>query len=100
MTTTDHRIIPDAEASPGENLARVFGNSQTASTAGNRFMCHEADLIAVALRELHQHQAAITWLLGHAEGDDDEGDLHRTMRGTDVSRAVLRQHAGEYLDQL
>lgn len=98
--TIDHRIIPDVAVSPGEALAQVFGDESRTVEFGKHFTCTEADLIAVALRDLREHQAAITFLMAHAGADDDPLDIHYYMAGDDVTEAVLRQHTGEYLDQL
>lgn len=59
----------------GDLLAQVLGDGMTASDAGRHFTCGEADLMAIALLLLGQHQAAVTWITGHAEGDDC-GDTH------------------------
>lgn len=85
---------------PGRAIAAVFGDQMTALHVGPHLTCSETDLLAYALRELDEHQAAITLLVAHAT-KDEAGDLHELMiPGNDATDAILRHAAGEYLDQL
>nr|YP_010055942.1 hypothetical protein KGG91_gp76 [Streptomyces phage Paedore]AVO22559.1 hypothetical protein PBI_PAEDORE_76 [Streptomyces phage Paedore] len=60
-------------------FASVLGDGMTASGVGGHFTCTEADDLAQALMVGgHKHQA-MRFLEGHAEGDDDEDDLHGSV---------------------
>jgi len=60
-------------------LARVLGDGMTASGVGGHFTCTEADDLAQALMVGGHKREAMTFLEGHAEGDDDEDDLHGSV---------------------
>ncbi|MEU9057854.1 hypothetical protein AB0D13_02875 [Streptomyces sp. NPDC048430] len=73
MSITLHENAPVAIA----ELSDVFGDGMTASHTGASFTCTEADVIARVLYLTGQEDAAITWLLGHAEGEDwDDTHAH------------------------
>lgn len=57
--------------------ARLFTDEVFAGAAGGHFTCGEAEIVARWLRVELGHDAAETWLDGHAYGDDDPDDLHR-----------------------
>ncbi|MFJ3775245.1 hypothetical protein ACIPX0_26480 [Streptomyces sp. NPDC090075] len=56
-------------------LADTFRLMGTAE-AGGHFTCSEADALAKVLVVAGHRNAAISWLEGHAYGDDDEDDVH------------------------
>jgi hypothetical protein len=58
-----------------DELAAVFGDGYFASDNGHHFTCQEADAVVSVLLAGGQDEAALTWLLGHLEGDDG-GDDH------------------------
>ncbi|MEU0674492.1 hypothetical protein ABZ330_16650 [Streptomyces sp. NPDC006172] len=57
------------------DLANTFSLMGTAE-AGGHFTCTEADALARVLAASGHRNAAISWLEGHAYGDDDEDDVH------------------------
>ncbi|MEU4984881.1 hypothetical protein [Streptomyces sp. NPDC021969] len=57
-------------------FADIFGDGMTAMNVGGHFTCSEADRMATALMEGGHKRAAMTFLEGHASGDDDEDDIH------------------------
>ncbi|MFE7463086.1 hypothetical protein ACFU6R_03140 [Streptomyces sp. NPDC057499] len=95
-------------------LARVFGDGMTADHTGSKFTCNEADEIALALYVTGHEDAAVTWLHGHADGEDWEdshaheydqakGDANRESPRTfdeDEIREYLLGQSGDYLKTL
>ncbi|MEU8621403.1 hypothetical protein [Streptomyces sp. NPDC048623] len=95
-------------------LAGVFGDGMTADSVGSKFTCSEANDIALALHVSGHEEAAVTWLLGHAEGEDwddlhaheydeTQGDRDRDqprLFDEDEIRDYLRDLAADYLDAL
>lgn len=81
----------DRATEAGELLAGVLGDSMTASNEGGGFSCREADDIATALLLLGQPEAARSWLLGHAEGDDLE-DVHVVEDGEEDVEHMIASH--------
>lgn len=69
----------------GRALAGVFGDSWFAGDNGLHFTCGEANVVADVLVETGQREAAVTWLAGHAIGDD-EGDDHFGMDEAGVEK--------------
>ncbi|MFE9924292.1 hypothetical protein ACFYQA_22750 [Streptomyces sp. NPDC005774] len=59
-----------------ETFASILGDGLTACHVGGSFTCSEADRMAAALMEGGHKQAAMTFLEGHATGDDDPDDTH------------------------
>jgi hypothetical protein len=72
-SSTNLNALPSALA----GLANVFGDDMFAAHNGARFTCGEADTVAALLVASGHRDAAITWLEGHAEGDNEESDIHR-----------------------
>lgn len=62
-------LIVAAEALAGLDLS-MWSDTATG------FTCTEADAVADLLRVIHGDDAAQTFLVTHAEGDIEEGDLH------------------------
>jgi hypothetical protein len=73
-----HSELSDALA----GLASVFGDGMTADMTGGGFTCTEADMIARVLAVAGHRDEAVTWLEGHASGDDC-GDDHWHFDGDD-----------------
>ncbi|MGW7434704.1 hypothetical protein [Streptomyces sp. NPDC054849] len=72
-------------------LARVFGDGMTADHVGSKFTCGEADEIALALWISGHQDAALTWLVGHAEGEDwDDAHAHEFDEEQDADREAPR----------
>lgn len=65
-----------AVESAGQLLAEVFGDPMTADNVGGHFTCAEANNVAEALIGLGRPGDAVTWLIGHSHGDDDQYDSH------------------------
>ncbi|MEU5446903.1 hypothetical protein [Streptomyces californicus] len=69
--------LPESAPAAIAELSSVFGDGMTASDTGSNFTCTEADIIARVLYLTGQEEAAVTWLLGHAEGEDwDDTHAH------------------------
>ncbi|MFH8414378.1 hypothetical protein [Streptomyces collinus] len=66
-----HNELSDALA----ELASTFGDGYVAFDTGSKFTCSEADSVARVLAVAGHEDAAVTWLRGHAEGDEG-GDSH------------------------
>ncbi|MEU7400064.1 hypothetical protein [Streptomyces sp. NPDC044948] len=95
-------------------LAGVFGDGMTADQTGPQFTCKEADEIALALYVTGHEEAAVTWLTGHATGEDwedthahpydeQQGDHDREAPRVfteDEIREYLREESKDYLDAL
>ncbi|MFE0964080.1 hypothetical protein [Streptomyces fungicidicus] len=95
-------------------LANIFGDPMTAGHTGSQFTCLEADEIALALYVTGYEDQAVTWLHGHALGEDwedshahdydeQEGDHDReTPRifNEDEIREYLRELSANYLEAL
>lgn len=86
-------------------VARVFGREELAYEIGKHMTCSEADCLAVGMALGDRREAAATFLIGHAHGDDDPDDKHVDLidplaeqRGMDYQQSFLREKAGEYLD--
>lgn len=91
-------------AKAGELLGAVLGEPYCAMDNGPHFSCGEIDSMVSALLLLDQRQAAATWLIGHADGEDeDEGDSHLHLQGTqddpETSKAAWIK-VEEYLNAL
>ncbi|WP_420312566.1 hypothetical protein ACOB87_38065 [Streptomyces sp. YS-B37] len=57
-------------------FARILGDQMTAHGVGGHFTCSEAEDVARELAKSGHKHAAMTFLEGHAYGDDDPDDLH------------------------
>lgn len=57
-------------------FATLFNDGMLASHVAERFTCSEAEGIAEFFRAVDHPHVADLWLECHAEGDDDEDDLH------------------------
>lgn len=59
----------------------MFTDGMTALGVGPHFTCSEAEELAAAMRQVGIDEDGVrTWLRGHADGDDDEDDMHHEMR--------------------
>ncbi|WMI34797.1 hypothetical protein SEA_MARAV_75 [Streptomyces phage Marav] len=73
---------PDTEEEISElqdaiaTFASILGDPMTALHVGGSFTCREADDLARALMAGGHKREAITFLDGHATGDDDPDDVH------------------------
>ncbi len=56
----------------------VLGDGEIAESVGGHFTCDEAEAVEDLLKGLGYPQEAASWIHGHAVGDDDEGDRHRS----------------------
>jgi hypothetical protein len=63
-----------------KTFADVLGDGMTAFHVGGSFTCSEAESMAQALMVGGHKHAAMTFLEGHADGDDDEDDIHRDVK--------------------
>jgi hypothetical protein len=57
-------------------FARILGDQMTAHGVAGHFTCTEAEELARTLAKTGHKRAAMTFLEGHAYGDDDPDDLH------------------------
>ncbi|MFF8845519.1 hypothetical protein ACF08N_22820 [Streptomyces sp. NPDC015127] len=57
-------------------FADILGDGMTAHHVGGSFTCSEAERMAEALMQGGHKRAAMTFLEGHAAGDDDPDDIH------------------------
>ncbi|MFF7021422.1 hypothetical protein ACFY97_10440 [Streptomyces klenkii] len=62
------------------DLANLFDDGMLASHVAERFTCTEIEGIAAFFRAVDYPTIADLWLECHAEGDDDEDDLHYKAR--------------------
>ncbi|MET9861987.1 hypothetical protein ABZY93_22240 [Streptomyces smyrnaeus] len=84
-----------------DGVASTFGEFMTAE-AGSHFTCGEADALARALVVAGHRDAAITWLNGHAEGDeiDDLHFVHDPDDPNDAGRVLNEDEIAQYVDEL
>lgn len=81
-----------------DGLADVFGDGMTAVHVGGSFTCSEAETIAYALLAGGHREAAVTFMVGHGDGDDDPDDEHRDVYAAsragigDAALALARAH--------
>lgn len=93
-----HDELTDALA----ELAGVFGDGYVAFDNGSKFTCTEADTIARVLVVAGHEDAAVTWLKGHAEGDEG-GDNHHVYvdeedpDGHQMGEEEIRAYIEEWL---
>lgn len=73
-------------------FADIFGDGMTAMNVGGHFTCTEADRMAKALMEGGHKRAAMTFLEGHAAGDDDEDDIHPDIEDFEAYVLELAGH--------
>ncbi|MGW1040019.1 hypothetical protein [Streptomyces sp. NPDC002547] len=73
-------------------LASVFGDGMTAYDTGSKFTCSEADSVARVLIFSGNEEAAVTWLKGHADGEDwDDSHAHEYDEEQDKGRTEPRK---------
>lgn len=89
----------------GELLSEVLGEPYCAMDNAPRFTCSEIDSMVSALLLLDQKEAAATWLIGHAESEDEgEDDSHCHLQGTQEDDKTVKDAAWvkveEYLSKL
>lgn len=63
-----------------DTVAEALGDQHTAGDVAGRFTCCEADSIAAVLAYAGHVDAAVTWIEGHADGDDDPEDAHAHIK--------------------
>ncbi|QJD50719.1 hypothetical protein SEA_ISSMI_73 [Streptomyces phage Issmi] len=83
-------------------LAGVFGDGMTADMVGASFTCSEADTVARLLALAGHKSEALTWLEGHAQGDEVD-DSHYTYDETDPEdegRVLTEAELVEYIEGL
>jgi hypothetical protein len=73
-------------------FARILGDPMTAAGVGGHFTCAEAEDLARTLAKTGHKRAAMSFLDGHADGDDDPDDLHV---GIDDYEAWVLELAGQ-----
>ena len=80
-------------------LVGVFGDGMVAHHTGSSFSCWEADVIARALVIAGDEDAAVTWLSGHAQGDewDDYHFVGNDDDPEDEGRVMTDQELTEYV---
>lgn len=59
-----------------EGLLATLSDAWVAGDVGPRFTCDEVDSLIAFLRSQDEYPAALAWLTGHAEGDNDPEDRH------------------------
>ncbi|MCV7510489.1 hypothetical protein M3C97_011165 [Micrococcus luteus] len=69
-----------------ELFLETVDDAMMASGVGPHLRCSEADALIDLLRSYGLHEAAYFWLAGHADGDDDEGDVHVQEPHTEKGR--------------
>ncbi|MEU9795041.1 hypothetical protein AB0E27_31370 [Streptomyces sparsogenes] len=78
-------------------FASILGDGLTAVHLGGSFTCSEADRIAKALMEGGHKREAMTFLKGHASGDDDPDDVHPDIKDFE---AYVLELAGKPVPEL
>ncbi|MFF4054635.1 hypothetical protein ACFYZ0_02450 [Streptomyces sp. NPDC001708] len=78
-------------------FADILGDGMTAFHVAGSFTCTEAERMAKALMEGGHKRAAMTFLEGHASGDDDPDDMHR---GIEDYEAWVLELAGKSVPEL
>ncbi|MCX5236219.1 hypothetical protein OG824_13510 [Streptomyces prunicolor] len=75
-TVTPTLVVKHHELSDAlGDLAKSFGDAWTADHTGPAFSCSEADSVARLLALTGHTDAAVQWLIGHAQKDDWD-DFH------------------------
>ncbi|MFI9205274.1 hypothetical protein [Streptomyces sp. NPDC053048] len=75
--------------SAGCDLAALFNDGMLASHIADKLTCSEAEELAEFFRAIDHPGVADLWLECHADGDDDEDDLHyRGERSEPVELAL------------
>jgi hypothetical protein len=64
------------------------------------FTCREADALALSMAELGYRADAARFLVSHAAGDDDPGDLHRGIAEAGSRRVDRERRADRYVSWL
>ncbi|AXQ62400.1 hypothetical protein SEA_TRVXSCOTT_74 [Streptomyces phage TrvxScott] len=92
-----HDDLNDALA----ELASVFGDGMTADHTGSGFTCTEADAVARVLALTGHKDAAVTWLEGHASGDEG-GDIHHVYEddADEEGHVMDEDEIAEYVAEL
>ncbi|AXQ65272.1 hypothetical protein ACF1AX_21530 [Streptomyces sp. NPDC014802] len=92
-----HDDLNDALA----ELASVFGDGMTADHTGSGFTCTEADAVARVLALTGHKDAAVTWLEGHASGDEG-GDSHHVYEddADEEGHVMDEDEIAEYVAEL
>ncbi|MEV0437767.1 hypothetical protein AB0I84_00875 [Streptomyces spectabilis] len=75
IVTLSEAALNDYRLAAGD-LANLFDDGMLASHVAERFTCDEIEGIAAFFRAVDYPAIADLWLECHAEGDDDEDDLH------------------------
>ncbi|WAB08780.1 hypothetical protein SEA_ANDRIS_76 [Streptomyces phage Andris] len=93
--------VPEDLAFALEGLAETFSFYGTAE-AGPHFTCTEADSIARVLLASGNRDEAITWLTGHAHGDEwgDDHFIGDADDPEDEGRAMTDAELAAYVDEL
>ncbi|UFD98009.1 hypothetical protein PQC18_gp71 [Streptomyces phage Pablito] len=78
-------------------FADILGDGMTAFHVGGSFTCTEAERMAQALVECGHKREAMTFLAGHADGDDDPDDMHREIEDYE---AYVLELAGKPVPEL
>jgi ApbE superfamily uncharacterized protein (UPF0280 family) len=81
------------------NLADVFGDCMTADHTGSSFSCGEADSVARLLALTGHEDAAVRWLIGHAQNDewDDYHFIGNDDDPEDEGRVMTDEEIAEYV---
>ena len=81
------------------DLAGVFGDDWTADHTGPAFSCSEADSVARLLALTGHTEAAVQWLIGHAQKDewDDYHFVGNDDDPEDEGRVMTDQELAEYV---
>lgn len=81
------------------DLAKAFGDDWTADHTGPAFSCSEADSLARLLALTGHEDAAVRWLIGHAQNDEWD-DFHFIGNDDDPDnegRVMTDQELREYV---
>jgi hypothetical protein len=72
-------------------MAEVWAGADLAHSVGPNLTCREMDaLVGVFLASGHVNRA-VTWLIGHATGDDEPDDRHRSIHNRGDALAYIRE---------
>lgn len=75
MTLDALQDTPRAPEALSDFLA-TLADSWVAGSVGPHFNCGEVDTLIAFLRSQDEYPAALAWLIGHAESDEDPEDRH------------------------
>ncbi|MGW0861278.1 hypothetical protein [Streptomyces sp. NPDC002611] len=81
------------------DLASAFGDDWTADHTGPAFSCSEADSVARLLALTGHEDAAVRWLVGHAQNDewDDFHFIGNDDDPEDEGRVMTEEEIAEYV---